>query len=151
MSMMGPEYVMTEGFILEGDIVLNGVQAGGDQGRVVGSFGSLGNVAPLNEPPDCSEARPDQVKLWPPNKKFNPVKISGITDPDGDPVTISIDDIFQDEPVSSGKRKRFTPDAYGLGTNAPIFGLKDGIGAMAGCTIFLLRQPTKWARPVREP
>ncbi|MCM3874011.1 MAG: hypothetical protein ND895_25260 [Pyrinomonadaceae bacterium] len=53
-----------------------------------------------NSAPDCSLARPSREMLWPPNHRFVPISILGITDPDGDPVSIRIDRIMQDEPTS---------------------------------------------------
>jgi hypothetical protein len=54
----------------------------------------------VNRPPDCSGATigPD---LWPPNHKLSgPLSVSGVTDADGNPVTIAVNSIFQDEPVN---------------------------------------------------
>ncbi len=65
-----------------------------------------------NSPPDCSGAFASPDALWPPNQQFVPINIGGVTDPDGDAVTISIDFIFQDEPVG-----RSTPDGTGIGTS----------------------------------
>jgi hypothetical protein len=70
--------------------------------------------APINEPPDCTNAAPSIATIWPPNKKFVSVNVVGVTDPDGDPVTITIDAIFQDEPVGSGNS---APDGNGIGTS----------------------------------
>jgi hypothetical protein len=70
----------------------------------------------LNQPPDCSQAAPSRSRLWPPNHKFRSVKIRGVTDPDGDPVAITIDSIRQDEPVSTSRGRRFSPDGKGVGT-----------------------------------
>jgi hypothetical protein len=70
------------------------------------------DITEVNNPPDCSGASPSINMLWPPNQKFASVNILGVTDPDGDPVTIIIDSIFQDEPV--GKM----PDGMGTGTSA---------------------------------
>jgi len=70
-----------------------------------------------NQPPDCSDAVPSVDILWPPNHKFNPVSIVGVTDPDGDPITITIDSIFQDEPVDTLGDGSFVPDGQGVGTD----------------------------------
>ncbi len=70
-----------------------------------------------NQPPDCSEAIPSIDTIWPPNHKFVPVNILGVTDPDGDAVTITIDGIFQDEPVETIGDGNFTPDGQGIGTD----------------------------------
>jgi PKD repeat protein len=63
-----------------------------------------------NEDPDCSRARPSRAQLWPPNKHFVEIDILGVTDPDGDPVTITIDEVTQDEPTGTGENN-FCPDA----------------------------------------
>ncbi len=51
-------------------------------------------------PPDCSMARPSLASLWPPNHKLVRVSILGVSDPDGDAVSIRVTGIFQDEPTS---------------------------------------------------
>jgi hypothetical protein len=38
--------------------------------------------------------------LWPPNHKMTPVMVSNVTDPDGNPIAVSIDSVFQDEPTN---------------------------------------------------
>jgi hypothetical protein len=60
-----------------------------------------------NNAPVCLDASADPLTVWPQDKEFHPIHILGVTDPDGDPFTIVIDSIFQDEPV--GKNK-FSPD-----------------------------------------
>ncbi|MGZ6144268.1 MAG: hypothetical protein ACXWLM_13085, partial [Myxococcales bacterium] len=50
--------------------------------------------------PDVSKAAASQPCLWPPNHKVVAEQITGITDPDGLAVTVAIDYIQQDEPVS---------------------------------------------------
>jgi hypothetical protein len=60
-----------------------------------------------NRPPDCSAAHTSVVELWPPNHRLVPVSVLGITDPDGDPVTLTYA-ITQDEPVGKGD---ICPDA----------------------------------------
>ncbi|HSN86493.1 MAG TPA: SBBP repeat-containing protein, partial [Thermoanaerobaculia bacterium] len=72
-------------------------------------------MAPANRPPDCSAPFASPSTLWPPNGRMVPVSIRGVTDPDGDPVTLRVTAIRQDEPLS---RKR-QPDATGLGTATP--------------------------------
>ena len=73
-----------------------------------------------NQPPDCSEAYANPDCLWPPNHKFVDVSIMGVTDPDGDPVTITINAITSDEPTASDKGSggaKHAPDASGTGTD----------------------------------
>ncbi|MFC2122740.1 hypothetical protein ACFLRP_03545 [Bacteroidota bacterium] len=78
-------------------------------------------VEVCNEPPDCSNAAPSVSMIWPPNHKFVPVTIDGVTDPDGDPVTITITSIMQDEPVDWAWHTpgdgNFAPDGKGVGTD----------------------------------
>jgi YVTN family beta-propeller protein len=70
-----------------------------------------------NRPPDCSQAAPSQGTIWPANHKFVPITVLGVTDPDGNPVTITINKIYQDEPVNTVGDGNFTPDGKGLGTS----------------------------------
>ncbi len=58
--------------------------------------------APANSAPDCSAAAAVTPELWPPNRRLVPVIIAGVTDPDGDPVTIVVTGVTQDEPVGGG-------------------------------------------------
>ena len=67
-----------------------------------------------NEPPDCSKAGPSSGSLWPPNHKFNPITVIGVTDPDGDEITITIDGIMQDEPVNGEGDGNTSPDGQGI-------------------------------------
>lgn len=69
-----------------------------------------------NEPPDCSAAVPSVDLIWPPNHKMVDIYVLGVTDPDGDPITITIDSIFQDEPVDTWGDGSFTPDGAGVGS-----------------------------------
>ncbi len=70
---------------------------------VAGSTGQLTaiRVAPSNRAPDCSAAVATVDRLWPPSRRLERVSISGVTDADGDPVTITVTGITQDEPSTS--------------------------------------------------
>jgi streptogramin lyase len=70
-----------------------------------------------NRAPDCSGAFPSLDSLWPPNHKFVDINVLGVTDPDGDPFTINIDSIFQDEPTDTYGDGSFAPDGMGVGTD----------------------------------
>lgn len=70
-----------------------------------------------NQPPDCSTASPSASTLWPPNHKMKSITVTGVTDPDGDPVTITIDSIFQDEPTNGLGDGDKSPDGAGVGTS----------------------------------
>lgn len=71
----------------------------------------------LNQPPNCDLAAPSVSELWPPNHQMTPVTISGVTDPDGDAIAISITSIFQDEPVNDAGDGDTAPDGAGIGTS----------------------------------
>ena len=70
-----------------------------------------------NRPPDCSAASSSIDHLWPPNHKFVDVGVLGVTDPDGDAVTITVDSIFQDELTDTVGDGSFAPDGMGVGTD----------------------------------
>lgn len=70
-----------------------------------------------NQPPDCSEAYPSMERLWPPNHQFEAIQVLGVTDPDGDSIAITIDAIWQDEPVNTYGDGSFAPDGFGVGTS----------------------------------
>ncbi|MBI3447642.1 MAG: hypothetical protein HY049_01785 [Acidobacteria bacterium] len=69
----------------------------------------------LNTPPDCSAAAPSSSVLWPPNHKFKSVSVGGVTDADGDPVSITVNSISQDEPLVAPGDGHKCPDASGVG------------------------------------
>jgi hypothetical protein len=54
-----------------------------------------------NNPPDCSGAHAKDPVLWPPDHKLAPVEIEGVTDPDGDPISITAYAITQDEALDA--------------------------------------------------
>src|SRR5260370_434885 len=68
-----------------------------------------------NLPPDVSRARPSLAMLWPPNHEMVQVSILGVTDPDCDPITITITRITQDEPTKGAGDGDTCPDAQGVG------------------------------------
>jgi len=72
-----------------------------------------------NQPPDCSQVHADAGVLWPPNHKLVPVEILGVTDPEGDPISITVTGITQDEPTSGLGDGDITPDGIGVGTSQP--------------------------------
>lgn len=74
-------------------------------------------IQTANQPPDCSGAYPSLARLWPPNHEFVAIEVLGVTDPDDDPVTITIDAIWQDEPVNTVGEGNFAPDGKGVGTS----------------------------------
>lgn len=68
-----------------------------------------------NTPPFCGDAYPSIGLLWPPNGGFAPIHVLGVTDADGDAVSIIIDSIYQDEPVFGPGSGNSAPDGIGVG------------------------------------
>ena len=56
-----------------------------------------------NRPPICDAATATPNLLWPPDHKFVAIGIQGVSDPDGNPFTIAVTRIVQDEPTASGR------------------------------------------------
>jgi hypothetical protein len=84
---------------------------------------------PPNQDPDCSEATPSTDSIFPPNHKMNDITISGVTDADGDIVTLTIDGITQDEPTNGLGDGDTSPDGDGVGTDtAQIRAERSGTG-----------------------
>jgi len=73
-----------------------------------------------NKPLDCSAAVPSASELWPPRHKFVKVNVVGVTDPDGDPVTITVTSIFQDEALDALGDGHTCPDGAGVGTDTAL-------------------------------
>jgi cysteine-rich repeat protein len=69
-------------------------------------------------PPVCAGAFAAPDALWPPNHKFVPITIEGVTDPDGDSVSITVTAVAQDEPVDASGDGNTCGDAEGVGTGA---------------------------------
>lgn len=71
-----------------------------------------------NQPPDCSGVA--DLLLWPPNHQLVAIDLEqvGIVDPDGDPVTVVVNAISQDEPVDAPGNGdgNTSPDGTGVGT-----------------------------------
>ena len=77
--------------------------------------------APQNQPPSCTAAAAAPAVLWSPDHRLVPIAITGVTDPEGDPVVLAVGAITQDEPVldNGTGTGRTCPDATGVGTGAP--------------------------------
>ena len=75
----------------------------------------LPNLAPV-----CRDAFGSPDSLWPPNHKFVPVGIDGVSDPDGDPIAITVTAVAQDEPVEAEGDGSTCGDADGLGTDVAL-------------------------------
>jgi hypothetical protein len=93
----------------------------GSQGRGVWRI-----TEPTNRPPDCSAVAASPNVLWPPNSKFTLVTLSGATDPDGDPVTLKVTGVTQDEPRNSEPDARLGPASNQVYLRAQRLGNADG-------------------------
>lgn len=97
-----------------------------------GSYALTISIVPVsapNTPPDCSAAAATPEELWPPDHKMADISIAGVTDPDGDPVALSITSIFQDEPLASSRGTDSCGDGAGVGTGmASVRAASDGAG-----------------------
>jgi hypothetical protein len=88
-------------------------------GFAVGEFG-IAYRQLANNPPDCSKVKPDRTALWPPNHKFQIISLSGLTDPDGDPTTLTITGVTQDEPINGLGDGDASPDAATAGSPSKV-------------------------------
>jgi hypothetical protein len=70
---------------------------------------------PPNQPPNCDSAIAEPARIWPPNHHFVPVGIRGVVDPEGDPFTLTILGITQDEPAQGHGRGNTGPDGLDAG------------------------------------
>jgi cysteine-rich repeat protein len=96
----------------------NGVVTAGEQcddGNLVSGDCCSATCLLENLPPDCSGAEASIGELWPPNHKSVPVSIVGVTDPDGDPLVLTVTAIAQDEPIDASGSGNTCPDAIGVG------------------------------------
>jgi hypothetical protein len=82
----------------------------------IGEQRILVNIA-ANQPPVCTNAYADPGLLWSPNGKYVAIDIQGVTDPDEDEVTITVNSIRQDEAVNAKGTGNTCPDGQGVGTS----------------------------------
>jgi hypothetical protein len=85
------------------------LRAGAGTARDTLASAGLRIVPPPNLPPSCSGASLSKTSLWPPNHKFHEISVSGVTDPDGDPLDVQVYAVTQDEPTAEPGGK--CPDA----------------------------------------
>jgi hypothetical protein len=70
----------------------------------------------------CTTATATPRLLWPPNHEFAPVSIGGVTDADGDRLTITVTRIWQDEPTLQADGDDRDRDDDGGSGNTPVDG-----------------------------
>ncbi len=85
---------------------------------VTDSFGATSSdsvdvtVRDIYVPPDCSSAQPSIPTLWPPNHKFQLVRIVGVNEHDPEiTVVTAVTGTYQDEPVAGTEDGDTAPDA----------------------------------------
>lgn len=124
--------------VLVGDCVVPGASGSADPDPCVGDrSGTPGSPAeilvrtsqasdwvivravPSNAAPVCDVAVADPGRLWPPNHRWRSIVIDGVTDPDGDVVSLMVTSIFQDEPVNGRGDGNTVIDGRGVGTSTP--------------------------------
>jgi hypothetical protein len=82
-----------------------------------------------NDAPDCSNASPSKSSLSKANQKMHEITITGVTDPNSNPISINIDGIRQDEAVVGPRHGTSAPDGSGVGTStAFVRAERDGSG-----------------------
>ncbi len=81
-----------------------------------------------NHAPDCSNAVAFRPELWPPSGQFVRQRILGVTDPDGDPITITIDGVTQDEFIQGAGSGNRCPDARRIGNDVEVRSERSGQG-----------------------
>ncbi len=75
--------------------------ASGSDGGGTGSVSDCVTIH-VDTPPTCDGVAPSRTDIWPVNKQLVPVTLAGATDPDGDPLTLAITGVTQDEAPSPG-------------------------------------------------
>jgi hypothetical protein len=89
---------------------------------------TLGNSAPV-----CSATPSVPMLSWPPNHRLVPISLLGITDPDGNPFTVTVTSIAQDEPTNTVGDGNTPSDATGVGTStAHVRAERSGTPAVPG-------------------
>jgi hypothetical protein len=85
-------------------------------------------VRDANQPPSCDRAVASPKRLWPPNHRFTPVRITGIADPNDRRVRVTITSVTQSEPVSGHGDCGTSPDALVHGKHLLLRAERDGHG-----------------------
>lgn len=81
-----------------------------------------------NQDPDCSGAVALMENIWPPNHLLVPVTITGVLDPDGDPVAITVTAITQDEILNGIGDGNTCPDGAIVNGGAQVRSERSGTG-----------------------
>jgi uncharacterized repeat protein (TIGR01451 family) len=68
-------------------------------------------ITTLNHNPICTSVT-GGPNLWPPNHKLRRITLTGATDPDGDPIVLTVSGVTQDEPLNGLGDGDTSPDAH---------------------------------------
>ena len=90
------------------------------------------HVEITNANPVCAGVTASPGTLWPPNHKFKLVSLGGATDPDGDPVTLTITGVTQDEPLNGLGDGDTSPDAWAGPSSSKVWVRAERAGARDG-------------------
>ena len=85
-----------------------------------------------NRNPICDSAVASESVLWPPNHRYHAISILGVTDPDGDPVTITVTGVTQDEPVNTRGDGNTCPEAQIVDGQASVRAERTGTPGIPG-------------------
>ena len=91
-----------------------------DDGNTNSGDGCSSDCGIETHAPHCGSAAASPGELWPPNHKYAKVSVVNVTDPDGDPVAITITGITQDEPLDALGDGHTCPDGAGVGTDTAL-------------------------------
>jgi hypothetical protein len=83
-----------------------------NDGQVDSNVATVGiTVRPVNDAPVCTASRavPDRL-LWPPNHRFEAIAIAGLTDVEGDTLSVRATGIHQDEHITGDGSGNKSPD-----------------------------------------
>ena len=83
-----------------GGSVSNTASASSNNPDPVSSNNNSTTTAAVNHAPSCGGASATGPSIWPPNHRMVWFSIVGVTDSDGNPVTVTITGIRQDEPTN---------------------------------------------------
>jgi uncharacterized repeat protein (TIGR01451 family) len=98
-------------FAGSGASIVNIATVAGDQADPNPANNTATVTTTINHNPVCTAASTGLGTLWPPNHKYVAGQIAGVTDPDGNPISLTINGITQDEPVNSTADGNTSPDA----------------------------------------
>ena len=136
-----------------GTSIVNTATITGNQPDPIPGNNSATVITEINLNPICTAATTGLGDLWPPNHKLVEGQIAGVTDPDGDPITLAVTGIQQDEPVNGAADGNTAPDAtIGAGGSFSVraeragtedgrvyaiaFRATDGLGGQCTATLF---------------